>query len=56
MKKAFSSFDKDNSGFINASEINQEGKALGEKISDDDINAMMKQLDSNKDIKIALEK
>jgi len=45
MKEAFNLFDKDKSGFIDAKELKSVMNTLGEKLSDEEISAMIKAAD-----------
>ena len=52
LENAFKAFDKDGSGFIEPNELRDLMRKLGEKLTDDDIKAMMQLADTNKDGKI----
>ena len=52
LKEAFSVFDQDGDGFINARELKQVMANLGENLSDEDIDAMVKEADKDGDGKI----
>ena len=55
MRKAFAAFDKDNSGFIDANELQQISKELGRELEPAEVDECMKDLDMNKDNKISYE-
>ena len=52
MKKVFSSFDKDNSGYLDVKELQMVSKELGCEMDDAEIEECIKDLDQNKDNKI----
>ncbi|OSX77546.1 hypothetical protein BU14_0144s0010 [Porphyra umbilicalis] len=47
--EAFKVFDKDNSGKISADELRQVMNNLGEKLSDEEVNEMIREADTNGD-------
>lgn len=49
LREAFRIFDKDGSGTINADELRQVMKALGEDLSSTEIDEMIKEADKNGD-------
>lgn len=49
LREAFNIFDRDGSGTINADELRQVMKALGEDLSDAEIDEMIKEADKNGD-------
>jgi len=49
IKEAFKVFDKDNNGFISASELRQVMINLGEKLTDEEINEMIREADNDDD-------
>lgn len=51
----FQSFDKDKNGTIELSELREVAEALGEKIPEDQLSDIVKNLDTNGDGKISLE-
>lgn len=52
LKEAFSVFDQDCDGFINTKELKQVMSNLGEKLSDEDVDAMVREADKDGDGKI----
>merc|ERR1719318_1123967 len=52
IRQAFAVFDKDKSGTITESELKQAMKSLGEKMTDAEVRAMIKDVDLNGDGKI----
>lgn len=52
LKEAFNVFDKDGNGRITASELAETMKALGENLSEEDIQFMMSEVDENNDKEI----
>jgi Ca2+-binding protein (EF-Hand superfamily) len=54
IKKVFESFDKDNSGFIDRSEIVQIAKELGQEVTEEEVDKIFADIDTNKDRKISL--
>ncbi|KAL3683541.1 hypothetical protein R1sor_001563 [Riccia sorocarpa] len=55
LKEAFRLLDKDQNGFINALELRQVMTNLGEKLSDDEIHEMIRQVDMDGDGQINYE-
>ena len=55
LKKVFQSFDKDNNGFIDITEISAAAKELGIDVTDSDIKEIFDQIDNNHDGKITFE-
>jgi Ca2+-binding EF-hand superfamily protein len=53
-KKAFSVFGQDCDGFINTKELKQVMPNLGENLTDDDVEAMIREADKDGDGKLAL--
>lgn len=49
VREAFKVFDKDCNGFISASDLKQVMNNLGEKLTDEDINEMIKEADHDGD-------
>jgi calmodulin len=49
MRSAFRVFDKDNSGTISSDEIAQVMLSFGEKLSDEELRLMIKEIDKNGD-------
>ena len=49
MKVAFEMFDKDKNGYIERDELKQMMTKLGEKLTDREIDEMMKEADTDKD-------
>lgn len=52
MKKAFQSFDKDGSGYIDINELREVSKELGRPMDAAELEECMQDLDQNKDNKI----
>ena len=55
MRAMFEAFDKDKNGTIELSELREVAEALGEKIPEDQLSDIVKNLDTNGDGKISLE-
>lgn len=55
LKKVFSIFDKDNNGYITADELKVAMENLNEKLTDDDVNEMIREADLNNDGKVNYE-
>jgi len=55
LREAFKVFDKDGNGKITASELAETMKALGENLSEEDIEFMMSEVDQNDDKEIDFE-
>jgi len=55
MRKIFSAFDKDSSGFIDINELADVAKELGRPMDADELEECMKDLDINKDNKISFD-
>ncbi len=53
LKEAFRVFDKDGDGFISYPELKIVLKSLGEKLTDEEINSMVKEADLNNDGRIS---
>lgn len=49
LKEAFRVFDKDQNGFISAAELNHVMKNIGEKLTDDEVNEMVHEADTDGD-------
>ena len=49
LRAAFEVFDKDNNGTISADELRHLMKSIGEDLTDQDINEMIKEADKNGD-------
>ena len=49
MKMAFTMFDKDKNGYIERDELKQMMSKLGEKLTDGEIDEMMKEADTDND-------
>ena len=49
MKEAFKVFDRDNNGFISAQELRLVMSNLGEKLTDEEVEEMIKEADMNGD-------
>ena len=55
IKEAFKTFDKDGSGFITADELRQVMTNLGEKLTAEEVDEMIKEADTDADGKIKYE-
>ena len=55
LSDVFKVFDKDNSGFISASELKEVSSKLGRNLTDEDVKEMMKETDLDEDGKISYE-
>ena len=55
LRDVFKVFDKDNSGFISASELKEVSSKLGRNPTDEDVKEMMKETDLDEDGKISYE-
>ena len=55
LRDVFKAFDKDNSGFISASELKEVSSKLGRNLTDEDVKEMMKETDLDEDGKISYE-
>lgn len=55
LRAAFRQFDQDNSGYIQASELDSVLRQLGRRLTSDEIQAMIKSLDKSGDGKINFE-
>ena len=55
LSDVFKVFDKDNSGFISASELKEVSSKLGRNLTDEDVTEMMKETDLDEDGKISYE-
>ena len=53
LRDVFKVFDKDNSGFISASELKEVSSKLGRNLTDEDVKEMMKETDLDEDGKIS---
>lgn len=49
MRQAFAMMDKDSSGKVSASELKQVMRSIGERLTDDDIDEIMRELDMDGD-------
>ena len=49
IREAFKVFDSDGNGFINASELRQVMMNLGEKLSEEEVEMMIREADTNGD-------
>ncbi|KAG6483744.1 hypothetical protein ZIOFF_060398 [Zingiber officinale] len=49
LKEAFRVFDKDQNGFISAAELHHVMKNIGEKLTDDEVNQMIREADTDGD-------
>jgi calcium-dependent protein kinase len=52
MRKVFSSFDKNNSGYIDIQELRDVSKELGAELDQAELEECLKDLDVNKDNKV----
>ena len=55
LKEAFRVFDKDGDGFVSYPELKIVLKSLGEKLTDEEVAAMVKEADLNNDGRISYE-
>lgn len=55
MRKVFTSFDKDQSGFIDLNELKEVSKELGRELDPAELEECIKDLDTNKDGKVSLD-
>lgn len=55
VKEAFKAFDKDGNGFISVEELKHAMESLGETVSNEELDEMVKMADKNKDGKIDYE-
>ena len=55
IKEAFKVFDKDNNGFISAAELKSVMANLGEKLSDEEIDEMIREADQDGDLQVNYE-
>ena len=53
LRDVFKVFDKDNSGFISASELKEVSSKLGRNLTEEDVKEMMKETDLDEDGKIS---
>lgn len=52
IREAFKVFDRDNNGFISAAELRHVMTSIGEKLTDDEVDEMIKEADQDGDGKI----
>ena len=55
LREAFYMYDMNNDGYITKEEFRTTMKSLGENLTEEEIDAMMSQADTNKDGKISME-
>merc|ERR1719474_153202 len=55
LREVFKAFDIDGNGFISASELSHVMTKLGEKLTDEEINEMIQEADTNKAGKVSYE-
>ena len=55
LRESFRVFDKDGNGYISAAELRHVMTNLGEKLTDDEVDEMMKEADTNGDGQISYE-
>lgn len=55
LREAFKVFDKDGNGFISAAELRHVMTSLGEKLTDEEVDAMMKEADTDGDGQVDIE-
>ena len=55
LREAFNAFDKDGSGFISKNELKQAMRSTGAKLSDKEIDEMVKAADTDRDYKVGFE-
>ncbi|KAK9237244.1 hypothetical protein V1525DRAFT_404639 [Lipomyces kononenkoae] len=52
IKEAFRVFDRDNNGYISATELRHVMTSIGERLTDDEVDLMIKEADTNNDGRI----
>ena len=52
VKEAFKVFDRDNNGFISAAELRHVMTSIGEKLTDDEVDEMIREADQDGDGRI----
>ena len=52
MQEAFKVFDRDNNGFISAAELRHVMTSIGEKLTDDEVDEMIREADQDGDGRI----
>lgn len=52
IREAFKVFDRDNNGFISAAELRHVMTSIGEKLTDDEVNEMIREADQDGDGRI----
>lgn len=55
LREAFKVFDKDGNGYISAAELRHVMTSLGEKLTDEEVDAMMKEADADGDGQVDIE-
>jgi len=55
LRQAFAMMDKDGSGKVSAAELKQVMRSIGEKLSDDDIDEIIREIDLDGDGEVDLE-
>lgn len=55
LREAFYMYDMNNDGYITKEEFRTTMKSLGENLTEEEVDAMMSQADTNKDGKISME-
>lgn len=54
-RSVFLKYDKENKGYFNINDLKRVAKSLGEKVTDETLEEMIKRIDSNMDGKVTLD-